>query len=382
MIGSIYLFLNAFNPAFAFHEWVPITLIISFILFLVVILKKEIILDKFTFFYFVFVILFLTSTLVNFIHNVDMNMNHFYSIILISFLYFLVPVWCFSKWSLPSLSRPIIVSFILICIYGMVDFIVINIFHFSITESVIYFPDSYNVGYGYFGGMFFRNKSIFQEPGFYAWYLNVMAPLCIYLSWDKFKLKTIVFSFYFFSIVTTFSATGIMGLLIISFFLLVNIKSKILKLVCLVVGITSTFFLLGNVLYEIINNKVLSDSNSKLERFSRWSDGFDLFINNIFFGGGIGSYSRLHEVGLASFPLKILAETGVFTFLIFVSLFLFLAFRIYNYFKIERSILILFASLFANFLHWSTSTPFYMAFPWLGLALLYVLTQKSRINFA
>ncbi|BBW90332.1 hypothetical protein PS1M3_04190 [Pseudoalteromonas sp. PS1M3] len=292
------------------------------------------------------------------------------------FFYFAVPLIMLSKVELNKVFYITNNSFLVVLIFGFVDFFVYNFLGFSIGQVILYFPSEYPINYGHFSG-FFRSKSIFQEPGFFAWYLNTIGLLLIayFFHINERKKAFFMFFLYFSSLITTFSATGIIVLLFSIILTLFKLNRKPLYFVLSGLFFLSSFYFLYDFLSPVIESKVFGDNSSKLERLERWSDGVSIFQENVFIGAGLGSYSIKESIGLASFPLKVIAESGLFSFVFFISLWIVSFFKIFTFNTNALTKVFLYTSLLASLLHWSTSTPFYFAFSWVYLVLVNVFIK-------
>lgn len=381
-IVYIFFFLFPLTPVFSLNTYLPIPLILSSLFFLLNMTLPGTKVQKID----TNLVLLSYSTLlamaISFTLNVllgeEVSVNHFFGILLMYFFYLAVPLIMLSKVRLKKVFFITNCSFLVIVSFGFVDFFAYNFLGFSLSEAILFFPSEYPINYGHFSG-FFRNKSIFQEPGFFAWYLNTIGLLITAYFFHVNERKKAIFTFliYFFSLITTFSATGIIVLLFTSILMIIKLNRKPLYLMLSGLFLILAFYFLYDFLSPIIESKVFGSNSSKLERLERWSGGLTLFKENVFFGAGFGNYSLKESVGLASFPLKVLAEGGLISFVFFILLWIVSFFYVSKFNTNALTKVFLYVSLLASLLHWSTSTPFYFAFSWVYLALINFFTKVT-----
>ncbi|WP_305845657.1 hypothetical protein [Photobacterium kishitanii] len=102
-----------------------------------------------------------------------------------------------------------IYAFYAACIYGLIDFMLMNLFNIKLDEYFYRFSVQENSGTI---SNIIRNRSFFSEPGHFAFYLN--SSIFFILAINKSCSNRLVnlklaLSLYFLSILTTFSAAGI-----------------------------------------------------------------------------------------------------------------------------------------------------------------------------
>jgi hypothetical protein len=377
ILSNTFFFIFVFTPVFAITASLAIPLIISFIYFFCTILlktydHKPVNVNKFLLYLSLGGIFFiLLSFFVNISLGYGVNIRHFIGITIMYVFYLIVPLIMVSEITANKAISIVSYSFIFVVFFGLLDFFLYNFLGVSLGHTLLRFPPESPTGYGHFGGLF-RSKSVFQEPGFYAWYLNTIGLFLIgfFYCTQKVKLAKLFTALYFISLLTTFSATGFLVLICLFFLLSLTFIRKPIHFIFLLSTILIGGYLAYDFLSPVIEAKVFGESVSKIERMQRWSDGIHLFKNNIWFGGGLGSYSLIEDTGLASFLLKILAEAGIISFISFISLWFYTFINIYKSHAKSVARVFLYTSLFGAFLHWATSTPFYFAFSWVYFVLI------------
>jgi hypothetical protein len=377
ILANTFFFVFVLTPVFAITASLALPLIISFIyIFFTALFKayehRSVKVSKALLALSLGAIFVMTlSSFVNISLGYELNIRHYIGIAIMYVFYLIIPLIMVNEITVNKAISIVSYSFIFVVFFGLLDFILYNFLGVSLGDTLLRFPPESHSGYGYFGGLF-RNKSVFQEPGFYAWYLNTIGLFLIgfFYCMQKVKLAKLFTALYFISLLTTFSATGFLVLTCLLFLLSLTFSRKPIHFIFLLSTILIGGYLAYDFLSPVIEAKVFGESVSKIERMQRWSDGIHLFKNNIWFGGGLGSYSLIEDTGLASFLLKILAEAGIFSFISFITLWFFTFINIYRSHANSVARVFLYTSLFGAFLHWATSTPFYFAFSWVYFVLI------------
>lgn len=168
------------------------------------------------------------------------------------------------------------------------------------------------------GGSIIRTRSIFSEPSYLGFYLNVILGIS-YFNKFKYKINTIFSIVIVITILLTFSYSSILIMIFINFVYFLSNKIKFWKdrkyLISILVMII-VLISLWNVLEETLikrTQEILSGvDGSALSRFYKsWS-----YINkeNIFIGNGLGNTPPIWNI-----YAYVLSDLGLVSFLLFVS---------------------------------------------------------------
>lgn len=188
-----------------------------------------------------------------------------------------------------------------------------------------------------------RAFSIFPDPHMFSFYMGLVLPIFIPFMFLQNSSKFVFGSrFIFFGVVATalvlellsFSRGGYLGMFfsfITMIVLLWKSLSKNQK------KILTTFGLVFSLLIFVIDNSVVSrffsifdlNEGSNSERIENWSQGYDLFSNNLISGVGIGNYSYnlnplleyRDPVYAHNLYIDLGAEMGIFSLLCWVLIF-------------------------------------------------------------
>ena len=243
----------------------------------------------------------------------------------------------------------------------------------------------------------YRTCSVAPEPTFWASYLLIPISFLIpYLfSFRKFWIKKILFLLFFLSLVLTFGRSGWIGfalmLLIVPLVLKISPKLKFCYFMITLILITFTF---GGIIGNYLKIPIFSDSSFAQRLYAQLS-AFEIFSTNPILGVGFGNFQNFAENYFISKPyfsflvthnfyLRILAETGMLGFLIFL-LFLGFLFRealrgklmtkqIKNK-EIERFVQGLELSFFSILIVWVFGSGYNFSYIWFIFALILVSPQ-------
>jgi len=182
-----------------------------------------------------------------------------------------------------------------------------------------------------------RYPSFFADPQHYSQYLSVMSFVCLFvnphLSAKKRYIDFILIFFCLVSILSSGGRSGLMGFLLCFGLIFLFIKAKY-KISLSIIAI-SAYALVLNFQNSFSMFKRGSDLNDTYEfRYMIWTEAYQMFLNNPYFGLGIGNYARhvfLHnpnqfwldnnELQPFDVPengyLKLLTEIGGLGFLMF-----------------------------------------------------------------
>lgn len=214
-------------------------------------------------------------------------------------------------------------SLIFICVWGWLEFILASL---NISFPYFIFNNSFHPaaqGYQSFLGDFKRISSVSVEPSVLSQVLLLPLPLLIYrmgLQNSKWILALVMMTVIFLR-----SSTAYVGVAVLIIFpiLLSKLNRKNISriLMLMVLGIIALPFL-GGVLFEIVSSKLISWSF--LERFSSVISAWGNFTNYPILGVGWGSVTSYDLI------VKLLSNTGIFGFISFFSLMLYICIKLYR----------------------------------------------------
>jgi hypothetical protein len=284
--------------------------------------------------------------LISAVVNLDYSGGYIYQIwlYLISFLIFY------------SFPFPIFISVYLRFIYilsviSLLGFTIVNIFPSLIEVFPVQLNSAgatiYNFGFCVFlgGGSFFRNTSIFREPGVFMIYLNIA--IIFELFYNNMISKRYLLVFLITSL-TTFSTAGFITILILILAFLFKknnnisyFKSKgfiifFLGISLLIIGLTPPLY---NLIFDKLSNDNL-DKGSSLARGISVVANLDIFIDNFLFGSGLKNYPNLfsdYTLSLTGFSMGIGNNTNTITTVFAVYGLMFGCIFIYLLYSISQS---------------------------------------------
>jgi len=196
-----------------------------------------------------------------------------------------------------------------------------------------------------------RAISIFPDPHMFSFYLGLISPILLsVLLVEKVNKNYLLTLFAFILLLTseflTFSRGGYIGMIAGCGIVLIASWKNITFTRKTILGFMS-FILLALLLLssQSVTNRFLSTFNfnegSNVERLKNWTQGIEIFRDNLLFGTGIGNYSLAVDptasyrspIYAHNLYLDIAAEMGVFALVIWVIL---LAITICQLFKLSK----------------------------------------------
>jgi len=408
MIENLYILSLPFTSAFALKSFLPLPLLISFILTFKFIFIKNIKFKISIVDIILFIFLFMIS--ISYICNLFILryspklLNHFSSyFITLLFYYFIIKnilyIYVLKK-GINKVLKFVLLSVLLASIFGTINFLGKNFFGFDL-DNYIYRPMVENMNALAIG--FYRSRSFIEEPGHFAMFLEIFFPLSLYylLNIKVNKNYIILYSFIvIISFLFTFSTAGIM-ISIISIFsvfiyylfqnksVLKNIYlyKQLFYILIFLLVILSIFNYYGLFdlfqLIEYINSK-LNGSNSSNDRLDRVHEALSLFSNSglfhILFGFGPGGY-LLYIKSIISLYLLLLLETGIIGLFLFI-LFQFLVLKHILSLNSNIKYYFLFSFISATF-HYSLISNYWYPWYWFLIVLIeiqYYLELKRKKN--
>jgi O-antigen ligase len=246
------------------------------------------------------------------------------------------------------MDRHLLIGFLLISAWGLVDFLDGNFLRLGLRDLVWYAS-----GYTYGGeaGLFFRAKSVMLEPGYYSWYLNTIGLMLLGAFASKWWAP-LLGTWYLISLTLTVSTTallllgvavGVGALTALIWWIngawalpaLPKLTRRLRGPVA-VLGVATGFVLLGwvagrrvrpveaeaveTLVTESLSGRLRLEVSSAEDRTVRYRRAIVYFGQAPIFGRGLGDTSAGgDESGLISFFLTLLAEAGLPALLFFLA---------------------------------------------------------------
>jgi O-antigen ligase len=247
------------------------------------------------------------------------------------------------------------------------------------VSTILFNALLYPSDYGRYSG-FYLNAN---EAGFAA---LIGFVLCFSISNQKWKL--IGHAFFTFCGIITFSRTFLLlWLILIIISILQNRKNlKILGIgmVTLIMFFSVTQLLrLNSERFNLINNLVnkgqVDTFINKGSRTETWSEYYDLILNSPFFGSGYKTFTSdyIFEDGVHNNYLRIIGESGIVPFLLFIGLYFYILHQSFKVFKTEGFLFLLALSLIGlNLTTHNFDTLYYVTFT--SIWLYFKLNEYSK----
>jgi O-antigen ligase len=203
----------------------------------------------------------------------------------------------------------------------------------TILLNVLFFPSDY----GRYSGFYLNANA----AGFAA---LIGFALCFGVANQKWKLIGQIF--FTFCGILTFSRTF---LLLWSILIIISIfqNKKNLKLLGIGIGTIILFFSVQellklnserfNIYNNLLNKGQVDTFINKNSRTETWSQYYDLILNSPIFGYGYKSFDsdHIYEDGVHNNYLRIIGESGIIPFLIFIGIYFYILYQSFKFFKTD-----------------------------------------------
>lgn len=225
-----------------------------------------------------------------------------------------------------KIIKNLIIVFFILCMHSLLGWLLFLTSMIHVTDVIELSTYYYNVMsiWGVYTVSFpvgsielIRNQSFFQEPGAFAFYIFVIMVILVLMK-DFFKKKyyNLIYFFIFLTMLTTFSATGIILSILLSLFVF---KSKFLN----IIFSTICIFVLSYIIFS--DNPYVNKVGSFEERLYGITKGVEVFYRDpmiLLIGAGYNSEYYLGFDGkFNNFVLEIVLYSGLlglFVYLFFL----------------------------------------------------------------
>lgn len=253
----------------------------------------------------------------------------------------------------------------------------------------IYRKNLFNLNYP---GVFFAN------PNDLAQYLLVGFPILTFGLFEKYKLKVVPIFIFLVTLIVLFNTESRLSLIctvvIVILYMLfsVSYKGKNTRGTLVLFGLTALFIIILNYFgfnfsqYHIIDNflKVDSTQGYYTDRSSIYNDVFDLGLNNIIFGSGLGGSYYISQLGTHNMFLFIFADLGSFFAVGFIVVLIMAFVTLYKYkyiqiFEWQLGTVILLLLIIFPFFSCMSSGNEQRKIVWVALGLIFATINNYKI---
>ena len=230
-----------------------------------------------------------------------------------------------------------------------------------------------------------------EEPSLMAYNLNALFPLAWYYVQQQPRWRhwsSALVGLHLWGMLATASSGGI-GFFAIGFVLsgLLELKrSRVLQLMVavvstLIIGLASYMLLPGEMqekaqkFAENVTSKMVFNQRSANMRVEAWQHGVEDFLSSPWLGHGPAYGHEAYQMfGYQSYYFKLLAEGGLFTFLLMVAFLAVIAVKIWRIRQPLRRYLLM--SFIASTLHWAIADCYYHVSFWVAIAAVQLIHQE------
>jgi hypothetical protein len=280
------------------------------------------------------VLLFLISVLISVVVNVNTmdakNLNHTLAIFA-GYIIFYYGAERFSQWlSIEKILRLLFIGYVVTLVFCIVEFLIVNFTSYDIN-SIVFRPAVEDYTPGFLEIILIRSRSTFEESGYFAAYLGMMAPIMVYYLWHLQHKYWPRIMFIVGSALAYFMSFSV------SLFIFLPIAIAITTLMRMLVERRINLHAITTFLLLLLGLIALSSTDlfdvmilRKFEGFSfqdrsdRFAATIDLFVNaglpNMLFGHGPGSYFNLNIQPAVSVYLNFLRDFGLFGLMAYLAI--------------------------------------------------------------
>lgn len=411
LLLAIFCFLISCTSAFAITTVVTLPLILTVgIIFLLVIqinlnkLKTSFsYLDLFLFLFLFFS--FCTSLYNNFTWYSSKSINHsiVYFYVIVGTYFLLKLAFLNLQYSKKVIYTSIVLSVFTASCFGCVEFVLKGFYDIKLDELI---PRADVIKYNPMAlGELVRIRSFMEESGHFAFYLELLFPICILIIRNKLSSSILGFKFSILFTLTsltafilTFSSAGI-AIVLLAYFIIVfpqkfwNILKNIIfnrvkrlyffltlfSLLFLVIVLFSNIIVVYDIFDQIVFGK-LSEGSAD-DRQDRIVAALKLFDNsNIIYkliGYGPGAYDKLKIESIVSLYFTYLLEVGFIGLFIFILFTFFLFQKVFYAFEGMNRKLFLF-SIFCAIVHFLFISNYWYPWFWFVIILIDVIKRDLK----
>lgn len=280
------------------------------------------------------VLLFLASVLLSVgvnIHTMDAkNLNHILAIF-VGYLLFYFGAERFSqRLSIEKILRLLFIGYVATLAFCVVEFWVVNFTSYDLN-AIVFRPAVEDYTPGFLEIILIRSRSTFEESGYFAAYLGMMAPIMVYYLW---RLQH---RYWPRMVFVVGSALAYFMSFSVSLFIFLPVAIAVTSLMRVLVErrinrnavatwlliLSGLFVLSFTDLFEVMILRKF-DGFSFQDRSDRFAATIDLFVDaplqNMLFGHGPGSYFNLNVQPAVSVYLNFLRDLGLVGLMAYLAL--------------------------------------------------------------
>ncbi len=271
------------------------------------------------------VLIFLISVLISVVVNLNTmgakNLNHILAIFTGYLLFYFGAERFSQRLSIEKILRLLFIGYIVTLVFCIVEFLIVNFTAYDI-DAIVFRPAVEDYTPGFLEIILIRSRSTFEESGYFAAYLGMMAPIMVYYLWRLqhrywprivFIVGSSLAYFMSFSVSlfiflpAAIAATNLLRMLV---------ERRINR------NAVAAFFLIFLGFLVLISTDLFDvmilrkfEGFSFQDRSNRFEATIDLFVNaplsNMLFGHGPGSYFNLNMQPAVSVYLNFLRDLGL-----------------------------------------------------------------------
>ncbi|MFZ2991060.1 O-antigen ligase family protein [Ideonella sp.] len=264
----------------------------------------------------------LISTAVNLPHLSAKNLNHVLAVCAGYLIFYLGAERLTQHLSIERVLHLLFIGYLISTIFGLLEFVLVNFTSINLNDFV-FRPAVEDYTPGFLDIVLIRARSLFEESGYFAAYMAMMAPLMAFYLWKIRTERWLRVLFVVLTLASYFAAFSVSLFIFLPFAVAVTVVLRTLQEGRITRGALISFAILTLIAIVVLSSPVLMEllflrkfeGGSFQDRNEKFAATLDLVMDadwwRVVFGHGPGSYFNLGIKPAISVYLNYLRDLGV-----------------------------------------------------------------------
>ena len=264
----------------------------------------------------------LVSTAVNLPHLSPKNLNHVVAICAGYLIFYLGAERLTQHLSIERVLQLLFIGYLISTGFGLLEFVLVNFTSININNFV-FRPAVEDYTPGFLDIVLIRARSLFEESGYFAAYMAMMAPLMAFYLWKIRTERWLRVLFVVVTLLSYFAAFSVSLFIFLPFAVAVTVVLRTLQEGRITRGVLVSFSILALIAIVVLSSPVLMEllflrkfeGGSFQDRNEKFAATLDLVMDadwwRVVFGHGPGSYFNLGVKPAISVYLNYLRDLGL-----------------------------------------------------------------------
>jgi hypothetical protein len=231
------------------------------------------------------------------------SVNHLMAVFACYTMFYVVPVRLSGRLSIERILSMLWIGYVVTTVFGLLEFALVNFAGKDLT-GIVFRPSVTDYTPGFLDIVLIRSRSFFEESGYYAAYLALIAPLLYFYLWEMKKSKAAKWAFVVLSLTSYFISFSV------SLFIFLPMAAAMPNMIRMVTERRVTprmilaMLIIAGLAATALSSDVVTDLlfSRKAASFNDRNDKFEATLElmaranplHALFGYGPGSYAALH----------------------------------------------------------------------------------------